>query len=32
MAEAHVEDVLEKTITRLGVDEVEVQFDSPPTR
>ena len=32
MAEKHVEDVLEKTITRLGVDEVDVQFDSPPTR
>jgi Protein of unknown function (DUF4230) len=32
MAEAHVEDVLEATITRLGVDEVEVRFEAPPTR
>ena len=32
MAEEHVEDVLETTITRLGVDEVEVRFESPPTQ
>ncbi|HEX4982985.1 MAG TPA: DUF4230 domain-containing protein [Ilumatobacteraceae bacterium] len=32
MAEKHVEDVLERTITRLGVDEVDVQFESPPIR
>ena len=32
MAEAHVEDLLETTITRLGVDEVEVQFEAPATR
>jgi hypothetical protein len=32
MAEAHVEDVLEATITRIGVDEVEVRFEAPPTR
>ena len=32
MAEQHVEDVLEATITRLGVDEVEVRFESLPTQ
>lgn len=32
MAEDHVEDLLETTITRLGVDEVEIRFESPPTR
>jgi hypothetical protein len=32
MAEQHVEDVLEATITRLGVDEVDVRFESPPTQ
>ena len=30
MAEQHVEDVLEAAITRLGVEEVEVRFESPP--
>ncbi len=32
LAEKHVEEVLETTITRLGVDVVEVQFDAAPTR
>ena len=32
MAEAHVEEVLETTITRLGVDDVEVRFEAPPSR
>ena len=32
MAEQHVEDVLETTITRLGVEDVEVRFESPPTQ
>ena len=32
MAEHHVEEVLEATITRLGVDEVEVRFESAPTQ
>jgi uncharacterized protein DUF4230 len=32
LAEKHVEEVLEKTITRLGVDEVDVRFDAPSIR
>jgi hypothetical protein len=32
MAEQHVEEVLETTITRLGVDQVDVRFEAPPTR
>jgi hypothetical protein len=32
MAQDHVEDVLETTITRLGVEDVEVRFESAPTQ
>ena len=32
MAQDQVEEVLETTITRLGVDEVEVRFESAPTQ
>ena len=32
MAQDHVEDVLETTITRLGVEEVEVRFESAPAQ
>ena len=32
MAQDHVEDVLETTITRLGVEDVEVRFESAPAQ
>jgi hypothetical protein len=32
LAEKHVEELLETTITRLGVDEVDVRFDAPPSQ
>jgi hypothetical protein len=32
MAEQHVEDLLEGTVTRLGVTNVRIIFENPPTQ